>query len=289
MVVNPTKHDDCAQLRAEVTGILAEHGWAEPLWLETTADDPGQGAVRAALRARAELILAYGGDGTVTACAEGVAGSGVPLAVLPAGTGNLLARNLSLPLDLRAALAVAVTGVDMPLDAGTVNGARFVVMAGVGFDARVMAATSEPLKKRLGWLAYPLAALGQLWARPMRVRLRADGGPAMRRWVAGLIVGNVGWLQGGVPLLPDAVPDDGVLDLIVLNARGLAGWLALIADVLLRRRRTGRLARSVFRELRVELRRPELWELDGEVMGRARQLVIGVQPGALLVRVPERD
>ncbi len=289
VVVNPTKHNDCAQLRAEITGALADHGWDAPLWLETTADDPGQGAVRAALRARAELILAYGGDGTVTACAEGVAGSGVPLAVLPAGTGNLLARNLGLPLDLHGALEVAVTGMDMPLDAGSVNGARFVVMAGVGFDARVMAATSEPLKKRLGWLAYPVAALSQLRARPMRVRLRADGGPAVRRWAAGLIVGNVGWLQGGVPLLPDAAPDDGVLDLIVLNAKGMAGWLALIADVLLRRRGTGRVARSVFRELRVELRRPELWELDGEVMGRARQLVITVQPGALLVRVPPRD
>jgi diacylglycerol kinase family enzyme len=77
-----------------------------------------------------------------------------------------------------------------------------------------------------------------------------------------------------------------VLDLMVLTARGWSGWLALIIDVMMRRTRTGRVARSEFRELRVQLDRPQLWELDGEVMGKTRELVVMVQPGQLLVRVP---
>ena len=146
--------------------------------------------------------------------------------------------------------------------------------------------TGEPLKKRLGWLAYGVSALRHLRARPVRATLRADGGRVLRRRASGIIVGNVGALQGGLALLPGAEPDDGVLDLMVLTARSWSGWLALAMDVMLRRTRTGRVARSEFRELRVQLDRPQLWELDGEVMGMTRELVVVARPGELLVRVP---
>jgi YegS/Rv2252/BmrU family lipid kinase len=286
VVVNPTKHADGARFRAEVTEAMAAHGWGDPLWLETTPDETGRGLAAAAVEEQVDVVLASGGDGTVTACAEGVAGSGVPLAVLPAGTGNLLARNLGLPMALDQALAVGLTGRDRRLDVGNANGHSFVAMAGIGFDAMLLDSTGEPLKKRLGWLAYAVSALRHLRARPVRATLRADGGPALRRRASGIIVGNVGALQGGLALLPGAEPDDGVLDLMVLTARGWSGWLALATDVLLRRTRTGRVVRSEFRELRVQLDRPQLWELDGEVMGMTRQLVVVVQPGQLLVRVP---
>jgi diacylglycerol kinase family enzyme len=159
-------------------------------------------------------------------------------------------------------------------------------MAGIGFDAMLLDSTSEPLKRRLGWVAYSLSAMRHLWARPARATLLADGGRVLRRRASGIIVGNVGSLQGGVSLLPGAEPDDGLLDLMVLTARGWSGWLALTVDVFLRRTRTGRVAHSVFRELRVQLDRPQLWELDGEVMGTTSELVVVVQPGRLLVRVP---
>jgi YegS/Rv2252/BmrU family lipid kinase len=286
VVVNPTKHADGARFRAEVTEAMAAHGWSDPLWLETTPDETGRGLAEAAVAEQVDVVLASGGDGTVTACAEGVAGSGVPLAVLPAGTGNLLARNLGLPLALDQALAVGLTGRDRRLDVGNVNGHRFVAMAGIGFDAMLLDSTGEPLKKRLGWMAYAVSALRHLRARPVRATLRADGRPVLRRRASGIIVANVGALQGGLVLLPGAEPDDGVLDLMVLTARGWSGWLALTVDVMLRRTRTGRVVRSEFRELRVQLDRPQLWELDGEVMGMTRQLVVVVQPGRLLVRVP---
>lgn len=286
VVVNPTKHSDLPKLRTEIGQAMSDHGWDEPLWLETTVDDPGEGQAREAAAAGVDLVAASGGDGTITACAAGLAGSGIPLAVLPAGTGNLLARNLGLPLELGDALVVGLTGADRELDVGTANGRPFLVMAGVGLDAKMLDSTSEQLKKRLGWAAYAVSALRHLRDRPVRARLRADGGPPLRRRASGIIVGNVGALQGGMPLLPDAEPDDGQLDLLVLTARGWTSWLAVAAHVLLRRSAPGHMVRRTFRELRIDLDRPQLWQVDGEVMGRTRQLVVAVEPGKLMLRVP---
>jgi YegS/Rv2252/BmrU family lipid kinase len=288
VVVNPTKLDDDDAFRKAVRRVMDSRGWDEPLWLETTAEDPGRGQARSAVSAGASLVLACGGDGTVTACAEGVVGSGVPLAVIPMGTGNLLARNLGLPTDLEEALEVALGGARQPADVGRVNGKMFVVMTGVGLDARMLSGTSDSLKKRLGWLAYAISAVRHLGMRPMRVTVTADGGRPRRMRAKALIVGNVGGLQGGVPLLPDARPDDGRLDAVALMPDGLAGWLSVAAGVLLRHRAHGGIYRVQFAELQVTLDRPQLWELDGEVMGSTGRLTVEVQPGALLLQVPAR-
>jgi diacylglycerol kinase family enzyme len=226
VVVNPVKLDDPDKFRDAVSFAMTEHGWSEPMWFETTPEDPGEGQARMAAHDGADVVLACGGDGTVTASATGLAGTGVPLAVIPLGTGNLLARNLGLPIDLDEALTVALTGRDRPLDTGLANGSLFLTMAGLGLDAKMLEGTSEPVKKRFGWLAYVLAAVRHLRDRPMRVRLHDGSGPPVRRRASGIIVGNVGALQGGLALLPDAQPDDGQLDVVVLTARGLTGWLA---------------------------------------------------------------
>ena len=265
---------------------MAEHGWAAPDWLETRPDDTGERLASQAVRSGAELVIASGGDGTVRACAAGVAGTGVPLGVLPAGTGNLFARNLGLPLDTGDALSVALTGTERRVDVGVANGRPFIVMAGIGFDAEMLAGTSETLKGRAGAVAYLVSGLRHLWDRPTRVLLRADGAPPVRRWASGVIAGNVGTLQGNVRLLPDAAPDDGMLDAAVLTAWGLIGWLGLLADVLLLRRKTARLTRLVCRELLVVTWRARTWEVDGEVIGPTRRLRVSVRSGDLLVRVP---
>jgi YegS/Rv2252/BmrU family lipid kinase len=288
VIANPAKVDDLEKFRDQVRAAMTERGWTEPLWLETTPEDPGEGQARAAVRAGVDVVVASGGDGTVTSCATGLAGSGTPLAVIPAGTGNLLARNLGLPLDLGEALVVALTGTDQKLDLGIANGKPFLAMAGLGLDAKMLDSTSEPAKARFGWAAYAASVLAHLRDQPMRVSLRADGGPPLRRRASGVIVGNVGWLQGGLPLLPDAKPDDGRLDVVVLTAQGWASWLAVAAHVLLRRRgETGRVARSTFRDLRIDVDREHPWELDGELMGRTRRLAITIHPEKLLLRVPE--
>ena len=285
VVIHPGKHNDLVNVRALVSQGMAELGWAEPLWLETRPDDTGEQLTRDAVLAGVELVLASGGDGTVSACAGGIAGSGIPLAVLPAGTGNVLARNLGLPLSLDEALTVALTGVDRPLDVGTANGRPFVVMAGIGFDAEMIEGTNEALKTRAGWAAYVLAALGHLRDRPTRMVLRVDGGPPRRYLASGVVIGNVGALPGNLQLLPDAVPDDGVLDVAVLAARGWTGWLRLAADVL-RRRNSAQLSLLTCRQLTVDVGRPRSWEVDGEVAGRSRELRVTIRPGELLVRVP---
>jgi YegS/Rv2252/BmrU family lipid kinase len=288
VVVNPAKIPD--SFRETVGAAMTEHGWSEPMWLETTPEDTGQGQARAAAAAGVDVVLACGGDGTVTASAAGLAGTGIPLAVIPLGTGNLLARNLGLPIDLGEALTVALTGRDRQLDAGVANGSLFLTMAGLGLDAKMLAGASEPVKKRFGWAAYVVSALRHLQDRPMRVSLRTDGGRPLRRLASGVIVGNVGALQGGMPLLPEAAPDDGMLDVVVLTAQGLAGWLRVATHVLLRRPgATEHVMRRTFRELRINISRAHLWELDGEVMGRTRQIVITVRPGTLLVRVPQPE
>jgi YegS/Rv2252/BmrU family lipid kinase len=285
VVVNPVKIP--ASFRARVGSAMAERGWSEPLWLETTREDQGQGPARTAVQAGVDLVLACGGDGTVTATATGLAGTGIPLAVIPLGTGNLLARNLGLPIDLSQALTIALTGRDRRLDAGRANGRLFLTMAGLGLDAKMLAGASESVKKRLGWGAYVAAVLRHLWDRPMRVRLQTDAGPPLQRRASEIIVGNVGALQGGLPLLPAARPDDGQLDVVVLTARTVVGWLAVALHVLRPRSDgTARVLRRTCTDLRVDIDREYLWEIDGEVMGRTRQLVVTIEPGALLVRVP---
>ena len=286
MVMNATKLDDHESFKKTVRLAMHEHGWQEPLWLVTTAADPGIGQAQHAVAAGVDLVMACGGDGTVTSCAEGVAGSGVPLAIIPMGTGNLLARNIGLPGSLQEALAVALTGSDQPLDAGTANGTPFVVMAGLGLDARMLADTSEPLKKRLGWAAYAISVVRHLRDRPARVTLIADDRPPMRVRASAVIVGNVGWLRGGLPLLPDARPDDGLLDAVVFTALGWAAWAVLAVHILMRRGRTQKVTRFQFTRLQVQLEHQQPWELDGEVMGATRQLVVAAQPGKLLLRVP---
>jgi len=286
VIVNPTKLDDEEAFRKSVRRAMEDHGWDEPLWLETTPEDPGRGQAEAAASAGVDVVLACGGDGTVTACAEGTAGTGVPLAIIPMGTGNLLARNIGLPMGLDEALAVALGGSQQPIDAGRVNGNLFVVMAGLGLDARMLNDASEPLKKRLGGLAYAISAVRHLGDRPMRVTVSADDGRPRRMRASALIVGNVGSLQGGLPLLPDARTDDGLLDAVVLPAGGPTRWLAVAAGILLRRPAQGGVYRIQFVELQVTLDRQQPWELDGEVMGSTRRFTVKAQPGALLLRTP---
>ncbi len=309
VVANPTK-PGAAGLRERVTAAIAARAWPEPLWLETTPDDAGAGQARAALTAGAQLVVAAGGDGTVRSVAEALAHTGVPMGLLPQGTGNLLARNLDLPVgNGPAALAIALDGADRTIDVGRLRVERwaepdppegtpdehvFLVIGGVGVDAAMVADADEQLKARVGWIAYFVAAVRHLHGRRLRVRVKVDD----REWTEvrgrSLLVGNVGRLPGGITLLPDARIDDGWLDLAALDARGgVAGWVQLAGEVLLQRigvrnelpAKIGRIDHVRARQVKVQIVGGEQVQVDGESVGRAKQLSARVDPAALVVRV----
>jgi diacylglycerol kinase family enzyme len=286
VVVNPSKVTDLAARREEICAALAEAGWPEPLWLETTPQDPGRGQTEEAVRRGAAVVFACGGDGTVMACAGTLAGSDVALAVLPSGTGNLLATNLNLPSDVIDGVRTATGGTRRCIDLGHCEKTYFTVMAGMGFDAQMIDGTSERLKARIGWPAYVLGALKRLRDRPMRVRIRLDGGTPIDRRARTVLVGNVGRLQGGIPLIPDARPDDGWLDVAVLSPHSLGHWFALAWAILRHHRRVPRM--ETFRTRRVEVvsLRTEPRELDGDLIAPGRVLKVAIRPAALWLCVP---
>lgn len=312
IVYNPVKVDLDA-LRAAVIAEAAAAGWAEPTWYETSVDDVGQGVTRQALDDGADLIIAAGGDGTVRAVAEAARGTGTSVALLPSGTGNLLARNLGLTLDdMPYSVRAAFSGVDRQIDLGVIDIERedrtrtqhvFVVMAGMGIDAKMIDNTDEDLKAKAGWAAYLKAIVTSLRdPNELRMRYRLDDGEVTRATVHTVILGNCGSLPGNILLLPDAVVDDGLFDLMLMRPGSAVGWIRVWWKVvwtngILRRTKAGRALAGEHRDdgdLRYEtgtrftarLARPEQIELDGDGFGKAIAFHASIEPGALTVRVP---
>jgi diacylglycerol kinase family enzyme len=302
-----------------VAKVCAEYGWPEPTWLETTAEETGEKQAREAVRAGADVVASLGGDGTVRAVASALVGSDVALGLLPGGTGNLLARNLELPVgDLGDAARTIVEGRDRRIDVGVVRlgddlpepeSSRatkegpsevaddeeiFLVMTGLGLDGEIMADTNEKVKEAVGWVAYLLAAGKKLSGRGFHVEVRASGGTgivgapgrSVARHARAVIVGNCGTLQGGVELMPEAVVDDGRLDTVVIAPRGPFGWASVLADVVTRHHAGHqRFDRLVAPDLTVLAGRAVETEIDGDAVGEHRALAIRVLPEALVVRV----
>jgi diacylglycerol kinase family enzyme len=262
-------------------------GCPDPFWSETTAADPGRGQTREAIAAGADVVFAYGGDGTVRACADALAGTSVALCVLPAGTGNLFAANLGLPTELASCIATVVTGRRRLIDLGLVDGGHFALMTGIGFDAAMMASTPESLKRWLGWPAYVLGGLRWLFDRAMHVKISLDGAPALARTARTVMVANMGRVQGGIDLFGNAVPDDGLLNVAVIAPRGPRGWSALAAAVV-QRRRPHRRQLETFRARTVDIRSDTVQprQIDGDPIEPAARLIAAVHPRVLWVCVP---
>jgi diacylglycerol kinase family enzyme len=317
VIVNPTKVD-MKELRAAVAGHEKEHGWEPSLWLETTVNEPGQSLAQQAVDAGASAVVVAGGDGTVRAVSEGLIDSGMPMVLMPAGTGNLLARNLGISLN-RAydAVATAFEGDDHAVDAGIAeitreNGAvethAFVVMIGIGLDAKMIAATNDELKKRVGWLAY-VEAIARIFKDVDAVKLRytLDGSSERSTSAHTLLIGNCGSLPGGVLILPEAELDDGLLDVVAMRPRNLWGWIRVGTAVVwengvLHKTRVGRRIMAADKRVRalryfqgrtmtIGFDKPEDFEIDGEGMGLVTEVAVRVAPAALIVRIPqvERD
>ena len=294
VVVNPTKLDEAGG--ALVRRRIAEAGLGDPLWLETTEDDPGRGMTKQAVEAGVELVLAAGGDGTVRLVAAGLAGTDIPMAIVPAGTGNLLARNLELPLDAAGALDVALDGHERLVDTVvlTVDGGepdRFAVMAGTGLDAMIMDGVDTRLKKFIGPGAYFLAAAKALGRLPVPVDLRVDGRHHRRNAII-CVIGNCGELTGDLELIPGAQSDDGRLYLYVAFPSRPSHWVKALVRLLSRRpQKDDHVQVWSGREVEIRLRKRDAYEVDGDVEGEGTVLHARVDPGSLRIRAraPHRE
>lgn len=311
VVYQPFKTDVPA-LRAAVAHEERASGWGGSRWYETAADDAGVAAARRAVEDGANVVLASGGDGTIRAVAEALRGSGIPVAIVPQGTGNLLARNLGAPLNrLDEVVRAAFTGRNRAIDLGIVRIVRgdesesehvFLVLAGMGLDARAISATKATLKKRLGWLAYVDAGVRTMISdRPLQIHYSVDRSPVRPLSVYTVMIGNCGLMPGGVLLIPDARLDDGKLDVVALHPLGRFAWLRIWRKIgwengVLRRSRAGRRIIDLERDTRsvsylraeryaLAVAKPEPVQLDGDDFGYALTVSGDVDPASLIVRV----
>ncbi|HWJ08100.1 MAG TPA: diacylglycerol kinase family protein [Nocardioides sp.] len=293
VVLNPIKVESVEQFQTMVTQMALEAGWNAPRWYLTTVEDSGTGQAEQASVDGADLVIVCGGDGTVReVCAE-LAGTGIPVGVVPAGTGNLLARNLQVPLFIRAAIDVALTGQDRAIDMVAVEGdglepSHFMVMAGMGFDAAIMEGVNEDLKKKVGWLAYVISGLKGLMFPAMKLEISIDDMPFTKHRARTCVIGNVGSLQGGMVLLPDAAIDDGQLDVVLLYPRRFLSWIPLVLRVLTRREHNAgeSVARMTGRKVVVRASGDVPRQLDGDTIGAGTELSMECIHGRVLVRVP---
>ena len=292
VILNPIKVEDVGQFRAMVGAMAKEAGWSEPAWQYTTVEDPGTGMAEKAAVSGADLVIVCGGDGTVReVCAE-LAGTGIPVGIIPAGTGNLLARNLDVPLYLRAAIDVALNGQDRAIDLVKVGGdgiedTHFMVMAGMGFDAAIMEGVNEEIKKKIGWVAYVVSGLRSLMFPAVKVEIQVDDEEPTVHRARTVVVGNVGFLQAGMPLLPDATIDDGVLDVVILHPKKFLSWIPLAVRVLRKSATVDELIdRRTGTRVRLKASTDTPRQLDGDSIGVGRELWMECIHGRLLVRVP---
>lgn len=322
LIFNPSKNQDWQAVKARLIMASHEVGLPDPLFIETTVDDPGTGQARHALAAGASVVIAGGGDGTVRAVAAALAGSDTPMALLPSGTGNLLARNLDLPLtDYHELINVALTGRERPMDVGWLRvelasdtddddalpvpspkgawspdrerDSIFLVIAGIGFDAAMVAETDDDLKAKIGWLAYGVGAVKPALGRRMTATVEVGNSAESSQFKARTImIANCGRLPAGVTLLPDAQIDDGWLDMIAVDTRqGPIGWATLAGKILLRglgaRKNTTRSSMIDYRRGRtfsISTSSPEAVQVDGDIVGEATTIRVWADPGALIVR-----
>lgn len=309
-VANPSK-EGVSGIRERAMRACAIRYLPEPMWFTTTQDDPGTGQAREAIDAGADVVVAVGGDGTVRAVAQALAGTDVAMGILPMGTGNLFARNLDLPInDPTALMRTAIEGADRAVDVGYLDLERafpshgddgrhlFLVMAGAGIDAEMVAGANPTLKRKLGWLAYFFAALEHLGDKRMTASVQIDDAEPVTNEMRTVLLANAGRLPGGLQLIPDASVSDGHLDIATLDARaGIVGWTDLVGSVVaqgagikqsevLQAWRASRIDHGRGKRVDITMTSPQRVQVDGEELGQATRITAWLEPGSLKVRVP---
>jgi diacylglycerol kinase (ATP) len=270
--------------------LLKAAGYPQPLWYEVAKSRQAPDCARTAMSKGADLIFVWGGDGTVQRCIDAVAGTGAAIAILPAGTANLLAGNLGIPKDMEAAVQIGLHGDRRPLDTGTINGEHFAVMAGAGLDARTMKDADAGLKDRIGRAAYLWTGAKQLDANPVMATIEVEGREFYRGKISCVLIGNMSEVFSGIEVFSGSRPDDGLLEIGVITAKSRIQWARTVARVVL-----GRAENSPFivtsrgKSMKVNFAKKTSYELDGGVRKPTNKLKIKVHPSSVSICVPVPD
>ena len=272
---------------SELRNLLEKEGYPDPIWYEVEKSQKAPKFAQRALAEGAEVIFIWGGDGTIQRCVDALANKDATLAILPAGTANLLAINLGIPLDLVGALEVGLHGVGRKIDSGSFNGEHFAVMAGTGFDAFMIKGTGKKLKERIGRLAYFYSGTKNLSATRVKAKIEVDGEIFFNGKVSCVIAGNVSKGLGGVELFSSALPDDGHLNLAVITAKNPLDWARTFGKITL-----GKAEKSPFvemahgKEFKITVNRPFPYELDGSMRPSVKKMKIKIHPHSITIQTP---
>ncbi len=274
----------------ELRQVLADRGFPDPLWYEVPKSREAPKRARQAVADGADLLFIWGGDGTIQRCVDAVAGEAVNLAILPAGTANLLANNLGVPINLSAAVEVGLHGDRRQLDVGVLNGERFAVMAGVGFDAIMMRDADHELKGRFGRLAYVWTGVRATHMTRRNVRIEIDGKLWFKGKASCVLLGQMGTLAAGIRAFPDAQPDDGLLEVGVVTAKNALEWARVLSRLVVEDAKHSPLT-QMGRGSTVNMRldRPTTFELDGGARKAKKKFRASVDRGAITVCVPKKE
>jgi YegS/Rv2252/BmrU family lipid kinase len=271
----------------ELRRVLERAEVTDPLWREVPKSRKAGKAVRRVVADGAELVVVWGGDGMVQCAVDVLAGSDVALAVIPAGTANLLATNLGIPPDIEQAVAIGLDGARRRLDVGRINGERFAVMAGTGIDAVMIRDADGSPKEHLGRIAYVWAGVKNLRSKPFGAQIAVDGVSWFNGEATCVLIGNLGGLFGAIQVFVDARPDDGMLEVGVVTAEGFAQWARTIARTVVASADASPFVQAAkARSVKVKLDRKVLYELDGGDRKKTKSFKVKVEPAAVTVCVP---
>lgn len=297
VIFNPVSGQTDPEARKKIIEeALAQHGY-RCQHLVTTLEKGARHFAEEALKDGVDLLAVSGGDGTVIEVMSALIGKNVPIAVFPAGTGNLLSVNLGMPKEVPDAVHAALFGEKRWLDLARLEPEKgkgdtkyFAIVAGAGYDAKVIQDADREAKNKMGMFAYLWAAVRNLRRLPVLVRLRIDDNPrVLRRRAKSIMVANMGRLQGGVDMVPEAWPDDGFLVVTILKAETFGDWIGLAWSALRHRLKEDR--RVEYRKVRkveVMLSFPQPMQFDGEESDTLhRRFTVEVVPKAVQVMVPK--
>lgn len=302
MIFNP---DKISATRLE--RLVKKHA-KEPFDLiETDPATGGQQAASAATASGAKRILVAGGDGTLRNVVQATDGLGVYIGIIPIGTGNILARNLKLPLGVEAAIKKALNGSPYEIDLGLarsidLDGSHrsylFTGIAGVGMDARLLQNTSKDRKKQIGWIAYIEGGIKSLPLKFEHFDISLEGKERTLKSYS-LLVGNAGWLPGAVSMMPDASLDDGKLDVAAIGPRRIWNWVDFFSRITWQNRVVRPLALGrkwmdhtanvktlenlSSARIRIRPHNPAPMQLDGDGIGEVVEVDFSLKPKALTV------